>query len=124
MKKLFLVLGNCSSIHPSITDKFKSISEECAGIIIHTDRLGYPGILKRVLETIQADDRTGYDDRMVVLYVGRNTEGLMNDLPCDSLDLISFWHNLRATVGKRDTPRQQELIRRLLFGGIKALVKK
>jgi len=124
MKKVFLVLGNCSRIHPAIIDRFKSISEECAGIIIQIDRLGYPGVLKRVLEVTQANDSVGYDDRMVVLYVGRNTDGLMNDLPCDSLDLLLFWHNLIDTVGGHNTFRQQELVRKLLPGGIKALVKK
>ena len=59
-----------------------------------------------------------------MLYVGRYTDGLMNDLPCDSLDLISWRWNLINTVGGHDTFRQQELVRKLLFGGIKELVKR
>ena len=124
MKKLFLVLGDCSNIRKSLTADFTLLAEECEGVIIPTHLLGPTLILQETLEKIRAN--LGHDNiqKILVVYAGLNMELLRDNLPGDSVDLNSFSLYLIKLVGGHETPQQKEMVHDLLFGGIKALLKR
>lgn len=125
MKNLFFVFGDCAPESKVLTDKFTSFVKERQGTIFQAAVLGSHETLKVVLEKIRSNNGAGGADykKMLVVYAGRNTDLIRENMPCDSLDLFSLSGHLISVVGGYDTPQHKEIVDDLLFGGIKALLK-
>jgi hypothetical protein len=125
MKKLVFVLGDCAPESKLLTDKFTSFVNEQQGTIFHTAVLGSHETLKIVLEKIRSNDGAGGADykKMLVVYAGRNTDLISENMPCDNLDLFLLSGHLISVAGGYETPQQKDIVDTLLFGGIKALLK-